>query len=173
MRLEKEPIQSVSRYPTVSVVIPCKNSEKTLETCLKALLQQTEAALEVIVVNDNSTDRTAEIAQKFPVVLKNTHLGTSAGAARNSGAESAQGEVVAFIDSDCEASPDWLAKIKNNFAKDPDLGAVGGRYSHPSMKSSIGKLVALEEEYCHHDRSMNPTTGNRSRPFLSVRALAS
>lgn len=146
--------------PTVSVIIPCKQAERTLDLCLSSLCRQTEPALEIILVNDGSTDRTAEIAARYPVKILNTSGGTGAGAARKTGAEVAQGEILAFIDSDCEAPADWIAKIKHHFANNPDLGAVGGGYTHPPMRGVIGKLVALEEEYIYRLFRQNPTRSN-------------
>jgi len=87
---------------------------------------------EVVVVNNNSTDNTDEIIEKFrehlPVPLKRVfepQQGLSA--ARNAGLRAAVGEFIAYTDDDCLVDPDWLARIAQAFANDPQLAGVGGR----------------------------------------------
>ena len=94
----------------ISVVIPCYNSEKTIEACLSSLVsQQVNIPYEIIVV-DSSTDSTPKIVQdKFPTVkLIHREQQTYPGAGRNIGVKEAQGQILAFIDSDCVAKENWL-----------------------------------------------------------------
>lgn len=108
----------------VSVVVPAYNSEKMLGRCIKSLLGQ-KGAREIIVVDDGSTDRTAAIATSFglKVLRHKTNLGIAA--ARNSGIKSVKGDVILFVDSDCEAMPDLVKTIVKNYGKGVD--GVGGR----------------------------------------------
>lgn len=97
--------------PDISVIIPAYNEERRLAGCLAALARQDLAPerFEVIVVDNGSTDRTPEIARAHGCrVLCDPHL-TVAGL-RNLGARVAQGAVLAFIDADCLAAPDWLRR---------------------------------------------------------------
>lgn len=88
----------------VSVIVPVYNMEKKLEECLKSIINQTYQKLEIIIINDGSTDNSIEICNKFKendnrikiITKKNAGLGM----ARNTGLESANGEYVYFIDSD-------------------------------------------------------------------------
>jgi len=87
---------------SVSIVIPAYNAEKILGKCLRAVCGQDvpQRDVEVIVVDDGSTDATPEVAESFGVrVLRRPNGG--AGAARNAGWRAAKGEWVAFTDSDC------------------------------------------------------------------------
>ncbi len=87
--------------PTISVVIPCFDAEAHLGAAIASVLAQTRPVLEVIVVDDGSTDDSARIAESFgpPVrVIRQSNAGESA--ARNRGIEAARGEWVAFLDAD-------------------------------------------------------------------------
>ncbi len=96
----------------VTVIIPAYNSAATIGACLRALQMQSTPPGEIIVA-DSSKDETPEIIQRdFPCVhLTRFDNQTFPGPARNRGARMAQGEILAFIDSDCLAAPDWVARI--------------------------------------------------------------
>lgn len=83
----------------VSVIIPVYNEEKYLKKCLRSLLEQSYKPLEIIVIDDGSTDRSVEIIKKFPVALLcQKHVGTVP--ARNLGASKTKGEILVFPDAD-------------------------------------------------------------------------
>lgn len=99
---------------TISVVIPAHNEEEFLEMCLKSVINQVEKADEIIVVDNNSTDKTAEIARKYKVKLvSETKQGISY--ARNKGFNSAKSDIIARCDADVKVPKDWIKKIKANF----------------------------------------------------------
>jgi glycosyltransferase involved in cell wall biosynthesis len=87
------------RHPVASVVIPAFNEEAALPDCLDSLLAQSLEALEIIVVDDGSTDRTAAVARSRGVVVMSVPHGGPA-AAKNAGAARATGDVLVFIDAD-------------------------------------------------------------------------
>src|SRR5919199_728512 len=95
--------------PRVSVVVPIYNVEPYLRSCLDSLAAQTYTDLEVVMVNDGSTDRSAEIADAFSArdprfrLLEQPNRGLSA--ARNTGIDAASGEFLAFVDSDDIVAP--------------------------------------------------------------------
>jgi len=91
-----------------SVVVPAFNAERFLSECLLSILKQTVKPYEIIVVDDGSTDETAEIAYAFcaEVVSHKQNLGI--GAARQSGAEKATGDYVCFLSADDRYSPRFL-----------------------------------------------------------------
>lgn len=98
--------------PLVSVIIPARNAERTLERALTAVAaQKLEVPFEVVVVDDGSTDGTAEVARNHaPLVrLLRNQSWQGPGAARNQGVAAARGQVLAFTDADCFPEPDWLA----------------------------------------------------------------
>src|SRR3954471_22791987 len=90
--------------PRLSVVIPVYNVEEFLEPCLDSVLAQTFTDFEVVMVNDGSTDRSAEIAQRYADrdtrfrVVHQENGGLSK--ARNTGTDEAGGELLVFLDSD-------------------------------------------------------------------------
>lgn len=97
--------------PAVSVIVPARDASATLPALLDALAAQNPVpgGFEVLVADDASTDDTRAIAAAHPVV---THVldagGNGPGAARNTAARHAAGEVLAFTDADCEPMPGWL-----------------------------------------------------------------
>lgn len=100
----------MSDLPFVSVVIPAHNEERYIEQCLNALINQDypKDRYEIIVVDNNSKDRTPEIARSIGVKVLFKEKGP-VGAVRNYGVNEANGEIIAFIDSDCVAHSSWLA----------------------------------------------------------------
>ena len=85
----------------VSVVIPARNAEKTIKESVLSALNQTHQEVEVIVIDDNSTDKTMEVLKSFEeriIVLRGQGIGS--GPARNLGVEASSGEIIAFLDAD-------------------------------------------------------------------------
>jgi len=101
--------------PIASVIIPVYNAQKTLKDCLESVLAQDFNDFEVIVIDNNSTDLSQKIIKEFERQNKRIKYifeqKKGRGAARNAGLEIAAGEVIAMIDSDCIAPPDWLKEI--------------------------------------------------------------
>jgi len=114
------------KQPEISVVIPAYNEEKQLPLCLGSLTKQRCVfPYEIIVVDNASTDRTAEIAEEFGVrVIHEPRKGVSA--ARQAGFEAARAEIIASTDADCIVPSDWLSRIRDIFDENPRLAAVGG-----------------------------------------------
>lgn len=105
----------------VSVVIPAYNAEPYLDECLRSVLTQTHPVIEVIVVDDGSTDRTRSIAESFgaPVRLLQQKQGGPA-RARNYGVREARGEWIAFLDADDLWKPEKIEKQLSALAAAPD-----------------------------------------------------
>jgi glycosyltransferase involved in cell wall biosynthesis len=98
--------------PSYSVVIPARDAERALGAVLDALAAQVPAPLEVIVVDDGSTDATAAIARAAGALVVEPERGSgSAGGARNRGWEATSGDVVVFLDADAVPSPSWGAGV--------------------------------------------------------------
>ena len=98
--------------PKVSVIIPVYNVEKYLGPCLDSILGQTLNNIEVICVDDGSTDRSLDILREYEKrdarVKVLTQPNTNAGAARNKGIQQARGEYLSFLDSDDHFDPTML-----------------------------------------------------------------
>jgi glycosyltransferase involved in cell wall biosynthesis len=95
--------------PLISIIVPVYNVEEYLARCLQSLINQTYNHLEIIIVNDGSTDRSLEIAERFLIgekrakIINQPNLGL--GEARNTGIRNSNGEFATFVDSD-----DWIEK---------------------------------------------------------------
>jgi GT2 family glycosyltransferase/predicted O-methyltransferase YrrM len=119
------------RIRGVSVVVSTYHRRAQLSECLAGLRGQTHPADEVLVVVHASDDRSArlvaELGVEWPALrsLRVSRAGTVA--AYNLGLESASGEIVAYLDDDAIADPDWLERIVQTFESDPLIAAVGGR----------------------------------------------
>ncbi|TLM87712.1 glycosyltransferase family 2 protein [Pseudarthrobacter sp. NamE5] len=111
--------------PSLSVVIPCKDDAGPLSRCLGALKAQTLAPLEIIVVDNNSADDTARVAERHGArVLSETEAGIAAAAA--TGYDAALGEVIVRCDADTVPRRDWLERIANRFTLESDLALLTG-----------------------------------------------
>ena len=98
----------------VSVIIPVFNEEKYINKCLESLQEQEEKPEEIIIVDNNCTDRTIEIAKKYSVkIIKEKKQGITF--ARNKGFEAAKYEILARCDADSILPPDWIKRIKRDF----------------------------------------------------------
>jgi len=112
----------VTSAPTVSFIVPVHNGAPYLADCLASILAQTVAPLEVLVVDDGSTDESGDIARSFgrPVrCLRQPHAGVSR--ARNHGVAEARGDFIAFLDADDLLVPQKLERQLARFAANPDL----------------------------------------------------
>jgi glycosyltransferase involved in cell wall biosynthesis len=109
----------------ISVVIPAFNEEKRIAHCLKSIFNQTNAPFEVIVVDNDSTDKTAKIAREMgATVISEKRKGITA--ARNAGFNIALGDVIARTDADTIVPSNWLDSINSHFEKDKNLFALSG-----------------------------------------------
>ncbi len=113
--------------PLISVIIPAYNEEKFLGKCLDSLGRQEldKKFFEVIVVDNASTDKTSEIAKKYPFrLIREPKL--SVVIARQSGVNISKGQIIVSADADTIYPPNWLRLIKENFDKNPKLIALVG-----------------------------------------------
>ena len=112
--------------PLVSIIVPTYNSSKFLGECLESIKNQTYQNIEIIVVDNNSTDDTKEIAQEFSkrftqLNVKLFNRGSERSAQRNFGVENAKGEFVAIIDSDMELSEKVIASCVEKMQSSMDV----------------------------------------------------
>lgn len=128
----------------ISVVIPARNEEKYLADCLAGMKSQNYGSqnYEILVVDNNSTDTTAEIAQSVPGV-KYLHIADGpVGAVRNRGVREAKGDFIAFIDADCIAPENWLSKGSELLCQNENH-AFSARYVSDENALWIEKLWLL------------------------------
>lgn len=121
-----EPSPVTYEKPWISVIIPVYNGARYLDQAIESVLAQTYRPIEIIVVDDGSTDESARVAQQFPVrYCFQQHSGP--GAARNRGVEQARGEFLAFLDADDLWAPEKLMWQIATLAAHPELDAAFGQ----------------------------------------------
>ncbi|NLD35613.1 MAG: glycosyltransferase [Desulfatiglans sp.] len=121
----------------ISVIIPSYNSESTISKCLDALKNQEYRGEYEIILVDSSRDRTPEIVNSKYPDIQFIHLDkkTDPGTARNIGIEKSKGDLIAFIDSDCVAAPDWLNRIAA--AHTSEYKVVGGSVRNGNRENDM------------------------------------
>ena len=132
----------------ISVIIPFYNRELYLAEAIESVLNQTYANTELILVDDGSTDKSAEIARSYPVKYHyQTNMGI--GAARNTGISLATGDFFAFLDSDDIWTRDKLTKQMAAFETDPNLEAVFGyaqNFYSPELDAEFRAKIRCEDK---------------------------
>lgn len=132
----------------ISLVIPVYNAERTLNRCLECLSRQAYEDFEVILVDNNSTDASADIATRFLAAQADSRFRLiaekrqGACAARNTGAAAATGDVIANMDPDCLATPEFLTELAAYFER-PEVAAVAGNIAAVPPDSLAEEFAAL------------------------------
>jgi len=134
----------------VTLYSPCFNSARFLDRVLPAVLRQSYPIAEVLVIDDGSTDRTAEIAERHGVRVVRKDVNQGLGAARNTGVRAASTDFIACVDSDVVPRPDWLERLAANLTTGRYDGACGNlietveitladRWRHAHMQQGWGE----------------------------------
>jgi glycosyltransferase involved in cell wall biosynthesis len=125
-------IARVSKCLGVSIVIPVYNEAADLPACLDAVARQTVKPLEVIVVDNNSSDTTVATVQRYPYVTLLREPRQGVVHARNQGFQAAHGAIIGRIDADTVISDDWVETLQRIFA-DSEIDAVTGSARYKDM----------------------------------------
>ena len=156
--------ESDETLPSVSIVVPAFNNERTIAQTLKSLtnLDYPQDKLEIIVVDDASSDSTAEVALRSGAKVIRREKRGGCAAAKNTGIASAENEVIAFIDSDVTVTKNWLKELVSSF-KDPTVGATGGRIRNKFEKNNaLEKFVEYDSYYRTRRVDTKSTPGSNS-----------
>ena len=136
--------------PLISIIIPCFNAEKTLEKCLESVVQQSYANLEIIIIDDGSTDETSLIYNKFQsnderiLVLKQQNSGVSK--ARNTGVKAATGDYICFVDSDDWAELNYCSELYSLLVgENADISIVEASYEDENGNVLCSKPTSEEK----------------------------
>lgn len=160
-------MESLEKYPFVSIIVVVLNMADTIGVCLSSLisLDYPKDRYEIIVIDGGSTDRTVKICQDFGVECF-VEKRRGRGLARNVGIKKAKGEIVAFIDADCEVYKNWLSIHVANHS-DKTVGAVVGSIIDPYLVKSTKSAIithyvsfaefdeALKRNYMYHAPTCN------------------
>lgn len=150
-------------HPVCSVVVPSYRSAQTIQACLTALASQDFSLPYEIIVVDSSPDETPQLVQRHFPQVQLVHLTkqTDPALARNIGAQRARSEILAFIDADCVAAPDWLSRVYETLQHGYD--AAGGAIVNADRDS----LVAWAGYMCEF-REFLPEGGPRRVDNLTL-----
>ena len=125
---------------SVSIVICSLNGAPGVDRLLRDLAAQTIApALEIVVVDDGSTDDTSAVARSHGAVVIRHEVNRGLSAARNTGVRAASASIVAFLDDDCRPEPDWAERLLS--AYDEDVMGVGSRIVPTSGPGILGRYL--------------------------------
>lgn len=131
----------------VSVIVPAYQNASGLAECLRALVPSAGPEVEIIVVDDGSTDDTPLVASRFGVRLLQLEQNSGPGAARNHGVRHATGETLLFVDSDVVVAPDTVERVRRFLEERTDVAAVFGSYDAAPRASG---LVSQFRNLLHH-----------------------
>ena len=162
--------------PSISVIIPALNAAAFLPDLIDALQNGESQPEEIIVVDDGSTDGTADIARERGCLVWRTATARSGPAmARNLGALHARGEILFFLDADVVPHADAVARVRSAFAADPALDALFGSYDdQPTDPGFLSQYKNLFHHYVHQAGSEEASTfwtgcgAIRRRVFLDL-----
>lgn len=149
-----------------SVIIPVYNAQKTLKRCLDSLLQQKREDVEIILINDGSSDRSWEIIQnyknKFPNIKAVNQLNAGVSAARNRGLDISRGNYITFVDSDDYVSQDYFMVMDEaGEREDSDLIVFA--------KDIVGRKI--DERYVYKKLCAAKTIKDKRRELLKSRII--
>jgi len=142
--------EAAGARPRLSVVMPVYNAEATLAECLTRLSRSSFGDFEVVLVDDGSTDQSRAIAAGFPLRVVPTAGRIGPAAARNLGADAAEGELLFFLDADVMVRPDTLSRIVAAFERDAIEGVIGVQAAEMRHRDLVSqyKNLWMRWTYC-------------------------
>src|SRR5947209_17616672 len=142
----------------VSVIIPCYNQAHFLHEAIESVLAQTYSNREIIVVNDGSTDSTAEVAGRYSAVRHIYQENAGPSAARNTGLKETSGEYLVFLDADDRLLPEALEIGVDCLRQHPECAFASG---HSRFITADGSFLSKSEQpYITHDHYLELLRGN-------------
>lgn len=145
--------------PSISVIVPVYNGEKFLGRCLDAIFGSDHAPLEVLVVDDCSTDGSAALAQGYGASVISMEKNSGPGRARNFAAKQARGEVLLFVDADVVVKPETIGLIASAFEANPEISALFGSYDdEPAETNFLSQYKNLQHHFVHQTSSPEAST---------------
>ena len=150
----------------VSVIIPAYNEEKVIGNCLESLEKQRYRLLEIIVVDDGSSDNTLKIVKRFNIpVLKQNHQGP--GRARNLGASIAKGEILVFVDADMTFDKDFVKDLTKPIIEGKTIGTFS-KNEFVANKNDIWSKCWNVNRGWQNDRLFSKNSPDTSPVFRAI-----
>lgn len=136
--------------PLVSIIVPAYNAREYLMLSLPAIKRSDYKNFELIVVDDNSSDGSGELAEKYADNVIRTAKRLAPGKARNIGASAAKGDILLFIDADVQVLPETVSLAVKSMVENRGIGAVFGSYDEePYEKNFFSQYKNLFHHYVH------------------------
>lgn len=149
----------MNNQPLISVIIPVYNGSKFLHRCLDALFASTFKSFEVIVVDDCSTDDSADIGRKKGARVLSMPRNSGPATARNLATQTAAGEILMFVDADVVVKRDTIARVAARFESQPDVSALFGSYDdEPGEQNFLSQYKNLQHHFVHQNSSSEALT---------------
>lgn len=137
--------------PTVSVIVPVHRDGADVRRCLAALHRLDPAPLEILVAVDGADPGTIDLARTVASEVVPLARRGGPARARNAAAAVAQGDVLLFVDSDCEAPPSLVGQVADHLARRADVAGLMGSYdSSPGAPNFLSQYKNLMHHYVHH-----------------------
>ncbi len=146
----------------ISLYIPCFNAKNYIANVLEAVFNQKVAADEVIIVDDASTDGTAEIASRYPVKIIKHKDNRGLAAARNTAIKNINAEFIASLDADCVPEPDWLRKLMQRLDSAKAAGAGGKLLEVSSTVFDVWRSVHMKQHWEKEEKAPNFLFGSNT-----------
>lgn len=168
-------MKQTKKLPLISVIIPVFNVEKYLRTCLNSVINQTYSCLEILLIDDGSSDKSGEIcaefAQKDARIRLFSQLNSGQAVARNLGLDNARGEFVSFVDSDDVIAPDFFETLYYLIVNFKTKIAMCAYEPFSDERAILARLqcknTAKFDEICTQDRK-NFTANNSANLKLNL-----
>ncbi len=142
----------MNNHPLISLIIPCYNAERSLEKCLDSVTQQSYSHLEIIIVDDGSTDNSSKIYVEFQrrderiKIFHQNNSGVSK--ARNKGVKAATGDYICFVDSDDWVEPDYCAELYRLLLdENADISIIEASYEDEKGNVVFHKPISEEKVF--------------------------
>jgi glycosyltransferase involved in cell wall biosynthesis len=164
---------TASEAALVSVIVPSYNSAKTIALCVESALTQTYPRIEVIVVDDASTDETPAIVADHDCTLIQLTRNVGPGIARNRGIAAGNGSVLFFLDSDVALAPEAVENAVRILDENPEYGAVWGVYGdRPLVDDGVVEWVQVLYGHYRQTRKLGPAlTGHFASGAIPRRVI--
>lgn len=158
----------------ISLIIPAYNEEDFIGQCLESVMAQDTAPDEILVIDNNSTDNTAQIASSFKNVRVIHEKVQGMIPARNRGFNEAQFEVIARCDADCILPTNWITRIKQDFTTNPEIEGIAGTavfYDFPikNIRPIIANSMEQIKKTIGHYSFIGPCMIIRKKSWMKIR----
>ncbi|MFH1504515.1 MAG: glycosyltransferase family 2 protein [Candidatus Omnitrophota bacterium] len=140
----------------ISLYIPCFNAESYIEDTLKGVFSQTLKPDEVVIVDDNSSDRTVEKVSPYPIKLIRHKHNRGLAVARNTAVKNIDSKYIASLDADCAPEPGWLETLMKRFTSS-DIAGTGGKLLEKNLSTTFDLWRAVHmKQYWAEGESAPP-----------------